>query len=326
VRLTITILSGTRAGQRILLASGETLRVGRTSKAGISIADDPTMSSVHYEVLCDEAGAFICDLESRNGLFVNGEPVKQVTLNSGDQIRAGRTFFSVALEGSGDGCCLDDETQAPADATRAVLSPVAARMMPPLEASCPTGDRHRTKAGQTEGPAPDRSNDPLLPQPLVRSTGGLYAVADGVLAQALLQQAKHHHRRAESLLAGGTSPYLAAVAPYLIEIEDEGVLSIWRPMLNHGNGIVVESNADFDEVVVHARSIFCGRDDVGRPSYFRFYDSRLLYAWLWSCHGPQLESFFGCFTCVILALEDGSRWMRLTHADGELGAEEIYAP
>ena len=107
--------------------------------------------------------------------------------------------------------------------------------------------------------------------------------------------------------------------------DDGGFLSIWQPLLIHGNGIVVESKADFDEVVVHARSIFCRRDDVGRPSYFRFYDSKLLYAWLCSCNGEQLESFFGCFTCVILALDGDSRWMRLTHSGGELGAEEIRA-
>src|SRR6185437_6984905 len=151
-----------------------------------------------------------------------------------------------------------------------------------------------------------------------------YAVVDGAAAQALMHQAKRGNLRAESLLADSTSPYLAAVAPYLIEVRgDSDFVATWQALLNQGPGILVESQADFDEVLIHARSVFCRRDDAGRPSYFRFHDSKLLYAWLCSCSGPQLESFFGCFTGVIVTLDAGSRLVRLTHVDEELSTEEV---
>ncbi|MGH7140671.1 MAG: FHA domain-containing protein [Pirellulales bacterium] len=123
MRLTITILCGTRAGQRFVVAGGDVLRVGRTAKADVVIADDPTMSAVHYELECTEEGGIIRDLQSRNGLFINGEPVADAVLADGDQIRAGRTFFAVSVHDAlkpSSAEDSDDETRAcgPLDATR----------------------------------------------------------------------------------------------------------------------------------------------------------------------------------------------------------------
>ena len=51
------------------------------------------MSGVHFAIEHDEKGWRVRDLKSSNGTFVNRARVKEVTLASGDEIRAGNTVF-----------------------------------------------------------------------------------------------------------------------------------------------------------------------------------------------------------------------------------------
>ena len=335
VRLTITILSGTRAGQRFVLASGDSLRIGRTSKADVAVADDPTMSGIHYEVHCTADEATVRDLQSRNGLFINGQPVNDAVLQSDDTIRAGRTHFSVAIDGAVSGSSRtrpDDETRAhdPADATRAIVpkevAQAAASSWPlPATTLFPIG----MPAGRaaSEGATLDGSTiGQGLANEKADAADRLYVVVDGATSGALVQEARRGNLRTENLVARDSSPYLSAVAPYLIEIShDAGFADMWQAMRNRNPGILIESRADFEEVLVHLRSIFCRKDDLGRQSFFRFYDPQLLYSWLQSCTSPQLESFFGCLTSVVVGLDAGGRLLRLTHQDGSLGEEEVTA-
>jgi hypothetical protein len=332
VRLTITILSGTRAGQRFIVATGDTLRIGRTNKADLAIADDPTMSAVHYELHCGGDHAIVRDLQSRNGLFLNGHAVGEAALADGDQLRAGRTFFGLAIEGAvGGPHDPNDETRAPdaADATHATAVkrplregagpvPLATTAMFPGALSDSQASESGTLDGSTIGPR-------VIAQradPVER----LFAVVDGAIAQDLIRQAKRSRLRNENLVAAGSSPYLDAVSPYLIEVsDDDAFAALWQQMQARGPGILIESRADFDEILVHIRSIFCRRDDKGRLSFFRFYEPSLLYTWLQDCTPPQLASFFGCLTSVVVALDSGARLLRLTHADGELAEEAVVA-
>jgi hypothetical protein len=333
VRLTITILCGTRAGQRFVVAGGDVLRVGRTAKADVVIADDPTMSAVHYELQCTDNEALVRDLQSRNGLFINGEPVVEAVLADDDQIRAGRTFFAVSVQGASKTSPCDDpddETRAssPLDATQmtaavpaipTVSVPLAGTTAVPCGAGPTSQEREaRTFKGSTIGLnlRERRSN----------RSDRLYAVIDGAVAQSLLQAAQRGELRSESLARAGSSPYLNAVAPYLIEVShDCEFTALWHSMQTRSPGILIESQAEFDELAVHLRSIFCRRDELGRPSYFLFYDPDQLYAWLKTCNSPQVASFFGCLTSVVLPLDAGARVLRLTNSHEELAEEEVQA-
>lgn len=330
MRLTITILSGTRAGQRFVLASGDTLRIGRTSKADVAVADDPTMSGVHYELHCGAEEAVVRDLESRNGLYVNNELVHEAVLRAGDKLRAGRTFFSVALDGVDpqlSPSLADDETRVPdpAEATHANLPREAVR----IDVAVPLPVTTLFPIGMPPGAAFDedstvdtlRSGDAQRESPV-----RIYAVVDGSVAKRLVHAAKRANLRTENLLASDSSPYLSAVAPYLIEASnDDTFADLWQTMRDRSPGILIESRADFDEVLVHIRSLFLRKDDLGRQSFFRFYDPQLLYAWLQRCTSPQLESFFGCLKSVVVSVDSSAAPLKLTHADGKLGVEELIA-
>jgi pSer/pThr/pTyr-binding forkhead associated (FHA) protein len=76
--------------------AGSRVSVGRRSDNNIRL-DDPTVSGTHAIIslkadpyLDGQMVATLVDFNSTNGVFVNGERVKQQKLNSGDVIRIGQ--------------------------------------------------------------------------------------------------------------------------------------------------------------------------------------------------------------------------------------------
>lgn len=76
--------------------SGNRVTVGRRSDNNIRL-DDPSVSGTHAIIslkpdpyLDGQMVATLVDFNSTNGVFVNGERVKQQKLNSGDVIRIGQ--------------------------------------------------------------------------------------------------------------------------------------------------------------------------------------------------------------------------------------------
>lgn len=65
-------------------------RIGRMEGNNLVI-DDPTVSRFHAEIYREGRNFYIRDLESTNGTFVNGKPVKVRKLKEGDIITIGNT-------------------------------------------------------------------------------------------------------------------------------------------------------------------------------------------------------------------------------------------
>jgi|SRR5882724_1780902 len=63
-------------------------RVGRHPDNDFAI-EHPTISSVHCEMVLQDSGVLLRDLESTNGTFVNNEPVREVQLSPGQIVRLG---------------------------------------------------------------------------------------------------------------------------------------------------------------------------------------------------------------------------------------------
>jgi hypothetical protein len=322
-----------------MLAAGESLRVGRTAKSEIVVADDPTMSGVHYEVQCRDDGCRVRDLGSRNGLFVNGRQVAEAEVRDGDQVRAGRTFFGVAIELARP--LADDETtwhEAASDETLPE-TPRELPRQPKIEPAAGSPLRSATvlfPAG--EPPEPPESQEPagatLRYFPTVNHLSAvwppgperLFAVVDGAAALGLVDQAKSLGLRTESLIVGLRSPYLAAVAPYLIEVTSaSGFLDLWHGYLSKNPGVLLTSTAEFGELLEHARRLFVTRNAAGKDSFFRFYDPKVLKAWLATAPVSELKVFFRCITSIVAGLDDPAHLSRLSLTDERVEALEIGA-
>lgn len=79
---------GPGKGSRFLL--NETASIGRAPESEIFL-DDVTVSRKHALVTYSNSGKFCMkDLGSLNGTYVNGKPVVEIDLSSGDEIQIGK--------------------------------------------------------------------------------------------------------------------------------------------------------------------------------------------------------------------------------------------
>jgi len=88
--------------QEIDLHRGVTL-IGRSPDCQVTI-EDPLVSRQHARIVIDDQGARVEDLKSRNGVKLNGKPIKAPTnLREGDRVRIGtqELVFCEIAEGSG---------------------------------------------------------------------------------------------------------------------------------------------------------------------------------------------------------------------------------
>jgi len=81
---------------RVLRITPGTARtVGRGPLADFTI-DAALLSRVHCRLAATDGTLTVDDLNSTNGTFVNGERVRQATLNDGDRLRLGRLALTVS--------------------------------------------------------------------------------------------------------------------------------------------------------------------------------------------------------------------------------------
>jgi pSer/pThr/pTyr-binding forkhead associated (FHA) protein len=79
-----------RRGETFTLA--DELTIGRGGGCGIVLGDDTFVSQVHARMYRRDGDVYVEDLGSRNGTFVNGEPIGSATrLRRGDQLQFGST-------------------------------------------------------------------------------------------------------------------------------------------------------------------------------------------------------------------------------------------
>src|SRR5438067_13729652 len=68
--------------------------VGRSTDCTIVI-DDRSLSRRHFEIACDANGCYVRDLQSRNGVLVNGQVIRRAAIGPGDRITAGAVDLEV---------------------------------------------------------------------------------------------------------------------------------------------------------------------------------------------------------------------------------------
>ena len=91
--LSLEIVEGPGAGRRVEV--GDSVEIGRDPNAGFHV-DDDLVSRRHARVTSDDGAAYIEDLGSLNGTFVNGNQVKARTrLQPGDDILIGVTLLEL---------------------------------------------------------------------------------------------------------------------------------------------------------------------------------------------------------------------------------------
>jgi len=156
----------------------------------------------------------------------------------------------------------------------------------------------------------DRSNMDGIRRVLVRQSaavpGAWHAVIDAAAAPRLPQQAKAAGLRAQTLYAGALGAALEDVAPHLVALRFSDAFA--APLLRGlvGNAcILLRSSAPFEELRTHFRRFLMVKDTAGKKYRFRFYDPRILRAFLPACTGAEVASFFGPVARFYAPARDG---------------------
>jgi S-DNA-T family DNA segregation ATPase FtsK/SpoIIIE len=87
---TLRIVAGPGAGRRFKVVDG--LSIGRNSESDVVLAD-PLISGSHARIQQEGRSMVFCDLSSRNGTFIQGEPIQRHVLRDGDVIGLGKTVL-----------------------------------------------------------------------------------------------------------------------------------------------------------------------------------------------------------------------------------------
>ena len=92
MRVTIVCMEGGLAGERFTFAK-DRIAIGRDPDGDVPLhaTEDDEASWHHAEIRIEGGRVRIVDLNSTNGTYRNGDPVKDAALDSGDRIRFGPT-------------------------------------------------------------------------------------------------------------------------------------------------------------------------------------------------------------------------------------------
>ncbi len=124
---------------------------------------------------------------------------------------------------------------------------------------------------------------------------GIYAVIDGASVLDLLDALHEHRPEYACLLGGDLTPDMAEVAPYVVRLQAETPFFRWLLDRWWGRhfGVFAAASSDLRSVRRHFKSLLTAYDPQGRPVFFRYYDPRVLGAYLPTCNEQETRLFFG---------------------------------
>jgi pSer/pThr/pTyr-binding forkhead associated (FHA) protein len=93
----LTLLEQGQDGSKSYSFTSPEVNIGRDSSCDCCL-DDPTVSARHARLTYHHSQWWVKDLNSRNGTFLNQEPVPEaVVVTSGDELRCGQVVFQILL-------------------------------------------------------------------------------------------------------------------------------------------------------------------------------------------------------------------------------------
>jgi pSer/pThr/pTyr-binding forkhead associated (FHA) protein len=298
--LRLCVIEGAMAGTEFRIP-GVSVVVGRSPDCAISIAD-PSLSRRHFEVVLEDDVWRIKDLQSRNGISVNGEAVRQAVVRAGDEIRAGDMIFRLEV--------------ASARLSESGLDAVTSRAGMPHPTSVPIQlfpSIVPTLSAEAPRPADGTLLATLLSSLRPASACRLYALVDGAQAFKLAFAARLMGHDLYTLFSGELAETVAHVGPCLVVIgERSAFVRKWVEEMGSHAGVLFESTTELNSVCAHLRNVFVATDEEGQEYFFRFYDPRVLRTFLPTCRKEELREFFGPIDRWIAESADGAAFTAFT--------------
>lgn len=99
MRVTLNVVAGPQTGRSFTFDQHDTFMIGRSEDSHFCLPHDRFFSRHHCIVEIAPPQAFLRDLGSTNGTFVNGLRVESTYLKHGDRIQGGETVLEVQVSG-----------------------------------------------------------------------------------------------------------------------------------------------------------------------------------------------------------------------------------
>jgi hypothetical protein len=140
----------------------------------------------------------------------------------------------------------------------------------------------------------------------------LFAVLDAARNEEVLPTLRREARTYRSLYEGWQGDGLAEVAPYLVELAPDVPLleTLTETAWGDSWGVYLFSDASFADLRRHLRRSLKVRTEDGRSLLFRWYDPRVLRAYLPTCDADEARAFFGPVAWAACEGRDGREFLR----------------
>jgi len=292
MRATLTITNGPHAGQSLHAEGPAPHTVGRTPAASLCVAD-PYLSEVHFAVWTDARGAYVRDLQSYYGTFVNQAAVQESALRDGDSLQAGQTLFQVSVAAPA--------VEVPAD--RAPREDLNLRDL---------------VAGARAHPH-DCARFVLQSEP-----AGIFAVVDVAHDAELLDLLNASGEAFCAFDEARPLDQLGDFAPVLAQLTHASrpLADVVEETFGTGNAIFFHCDKPFPEVYGHLLE-HVAFDDFGMLTTRQFYDPVVLDRWLSECTFEEARAFFGPIQTFFAEREDGKAFVRLRLGPDRVVRDEV---
>lgn len=122
------------------------------------------------------------------------------------------------------------------------------------------------------------------------------------------------------LYRGDAAARMAEVAPYVVELDRDSRFTQWlfREGWGESWGVFVRTGTTLELLRNHFRRFVMAKLPDGRSVYFRFYDPRVLRAYLPTCTEEELKAIFGPVERYAMEDGDGQTLLTFEQSDGIL--------
>ncbi len=307
MRVIVEITSDPGSGEKIRLNSGQTISVGRTTRADHALPHDTYLSGVHFALECTDDMCLLRDLNSSNGTFVKGKRVNEARLHEGDEFTAGHTNFTVHIEADAGASLPTGVAEFPG-----VAEPQASAAL-----------------AQSADAIPQEAAPPHLARLLQILRGQpepLFALLDAARDPRVLELLRASEAEYQSLYEGEKGRELDDYAPYLVNLplQSKALETLAREGWGESWGLFLTSDRPFAKVRRYLRQFLLVKDERGRELYFRFYDPRVMRVYLPTCDAVEAGRMFGPISRYLVEADKHDALLQFTAS--EQGAAQQRLP
>ena len=97
MQVSLRVTAGPYKGRIFSFTQHDSFLIGRNPDAHLCLPDDRFFSRNHCLLEINPPRAFVRDLRSKNGTYINGQRINEAFLNDGDRIQCGETILTVEV-------------------------------------------------------------------------------------------------------------------------------------------------------------------------------------------------------------------------------------